>query len=128
MRSLVYLDDPLADMYERWDEATAKGRSWEEYHPCTNLVWLHFLLFRLTKNLRWTKPNDKTRFDEPGDSLASEMRALAKRLERIVKECRQLLEPARLLGSGLGSATDLVRLALDEGWLDVGDVTGDRAG
>ncbi|GAB7343429.1 hypothetical protein MBLNU457_1457t1 [Dothideomycetes sp. NU457] len=117
MRSAMYLDDPLADMYERWEEAEASQRTWRGYHPQTNLVWLHFVLRQLSEHVYW--PSLEKR---PEKESAAYTRSVE--LESALQKVSDLLEPEQLPGSGLRSAADLVALALNEKWLDVEDVLG----
>ncbi|OJD32317.1 haspin protein kinase [Diplodia corticola] len=51
MRAAMYLGDPRADVAERWDDACESGRTWVGYHPQTNLVWLHFILHEMMKQI-----------------------------------------------------------------------------
>ncbi|KAL1633573.1 hypothetical protein SLS58_011025 [Diplodia intermedia] len=51
MRAAMFLDDPRADVEGRWDEALASGRTWVGFHPQTNLVWLHFILHEMMKQV-----------------------------------------------------------------------------
>lgn len=119
MRAAMYLDDPLADIYERWDEATDTGRTWRGYHPQTNLVWLHFILHELLKQFNWRD------LDAQLSTHASDAaRIRAMQLVVAFTKLQQLLDPQELPSSGLRSASNLVGLALDEGWLDKEDVQG----
>jgi len=124
MRSAVYLDDPLADIYERWDEADATGRTWRGYHPQTNLVWLHFVLYKLLEQIEW--PSDEAEREasegEAGEAESTRPRSLE--LETALRKVEALLDPEAMPRSGLRSAADLVALALAERWLDVEDVLG----
>lgn len=121
MRSMMCLDNPLADIEKRAAEAESSGRTWKGYHPQTNLVWLHFVLHKLLEQVEWpsvskepsrTKQVQKARWKREND------------LEHVLLKVQSLLDPAELPASGLGSAGDLVALALGEGWLDVEDVVG----
>ncbi|GME22764.1 putative haspin protein kinase protein [Neofusicoccum parvum] len=51
MRGAMYLDDPFADVDARWDEVEEVGRTWMGFHPQTNLVWLHFILHEMMKQV-----------------------------------------------------------------------------
>lgn len=116
MRSAMYLGEPLGDLWERWDEAESSGRTWKGYHPQTNLVWLHFILHKLAEQIEWPSSGDKIR-----DSQAAQK---AEELEAVLLRVNQLLDPEEMPQTGLRSASDLVVLALDEGWLDKEDVQG----
>ncbi|KAK8219691.1 hypothetical protein M8818_000665 [Zalaria obscura] len=120
MRSAMYLDDPLADLDERWEEAEESGRTWQGYHPQTNLVWLHFILYMLAEQVSWpsdeagTVDGEKSRHDR------------AMELEEALSEVQALLDPEQFPGCSLKSAGDLVAHALDKGWLALEDVLGKK--
>ncbi|KAI5207866.1 hypothetical protein E4T39_01828 [Aureobasidium subglaciale] len=116
MRSAMYLGEPLGDLWERWDEAEESGRTWKGYHPQTNLVWLHFVLHKLAEQIEWPSSGNRIR-----DSQAAQR---AEELEAALLRVNQLLDPEEMPQTGLRSASDLVVLALDEGWLDKEDVQG----
>ncbi|KAH7044031.1 hypothetical protein B0J12DRAFT_577970 [Macrophomina phaseolina] len=144
MRSVMYLGDPLADLDEYWEEVEENGRSWMGFHPQTNLVWLHFILHQMMKQITPTKEKGgKKAAKEDRDTRGrrkigsavdagedeSEQRALERlvadkrrKLEKTLKMVQALLDPEDWLNSGLFSAKDLVALALDEAWLDEEDV------
>ncbi|KAH0292953.1 hypothetical protein M436DRAFT_69572 [Aureobasidium namibiae CBS 147.97] len=119
MRSAMYLGEPLGDLWERWDEAEESGRTWKGYHPQTNLVWLHFVLHKLAEQIEWPSSGKGIR-----DDVAAQR---AEELEAALLKVDRLLDPEEMPQSGLRCASDLVVLALDEGWLDKEDVQG-RAG
>ncbi|GAB7351501.1 hypothetical protein MBLNU459_g2147t1 [Dothideomycetes sp. NU459] len=119
MRAAVYLDDPLADVYDRWEEAEASGRTWRGYHPQTNLVWLHFILHELLKQFDWQKSDAQLLPNRRDDVVLR-----AKQIRSALSQLQHLLDPQELPHSGLRSASNLVGLALDEGWLDKEDVQG----
>ena len=121
MRSAMYLDDPLADMYERWEEAEASQRTWRGYHPQTNLVWLHFVLRQLSEHVYWPSLEERPEFETAAYKRSVE-------LESALQKISDMLEPEQLPSSGLRSAADLVALALNEKWLDVEDVLGSSSG
>ncbi|KAG9944780.1 hypothetical protein KCU85_g7722, partial [Aureobasidium melanogenum] len=120
MRSAMYLGEPLGDLWERWDEAEESGRTWKGYHPQTNLVWLHFVLHKLAEQIEWPS-SGKGIQDKEAAQRAVE-------LETALLKVNQLLDPEEMPKSGLRCASDLVVLALDEGWLDKEDVQGREAG
>ena len=119
MRSAMYLGEPLGDLWERWDEAEESGRTWKGYHPQTNLVWLHFVLHKLAEQIEWPSSGKGIQ-----DDVAARR---AEELEAALLKVNRLLDPEEMPQSGLRCASDLVVLALDEGWLDKEDVQG-RAG
>lgn len=114
MRGMMYLHDPLANVDERWSEAEATGRTWEGFHPRTNLVWLHFLLHQLLKQVSDSQEavDDKHILDKHN------------MLKTILQKVDSLLDPRSLMTSRLASADDMIALALKRQWLDVGDVVG----
>ena len=119
MRSAMYLGEPLGDLWERWDEAEESGRTWKGYHPQTNLVWLHFVLHKLAEQIEWPSSGKHIQ-----DDVAARR---AEELEAALLKVNRLLDPEEMPQTGLRCASDLVVLALDEGWLDKEDVQG-RAG
>jgi serine/threonine-protein kinase haspin len=116
MRSAMYLGEPLGDLWERWDEAEESGRTWKGYHPQTNLVWLHFVLHKLAEQIEW--PSSGKGYQD------SEAAQRAEELEAALLKVNRLLDPEEMPHTGLRCASDLVVLALDEGWLDKEDVQG----
>lgn len=125
MRAAMYLDEPLADLDARWGEAVQSGRTWEGYHPQTNLVWLHFILYQMLERVVWPSSGEASvlsRLGEGVDEVAAARKA--GRIEKVLVRLQDLLDPGRLPASGLRSAKDLVGMALREGWLDEGDVIG----
>jgi serine/threonine-protein kinase haspin len=116
MRSAMYLGEPLGDLWERWDEAEESGRTWKGYHPQTNLVWLHFVLHKLAEQIEW--PSSGKRYHN------SEAAQRAEELEAALLKVNRLLDPEEMPQTGLRCASDLVVLALDQGWLDKEDVQG----
>lgn len=122
MRASMYLLDPLADLGSRWEEAKSGGRTWREFHPQTNLLWLHFVLFKLLENMTW--PSCALLLDRVPQRERKGARRRALKLEKIFGQLQNLLEPEALSSSGLGSVKDLVAVALTEGWLEEEDVLG----
>lgn len=116
MRSAMFLGEPLGDLWERWDEAESSGRTWKGYHPQTNLVWLHFILHKLGEQIEWPSSANSIQ-----DSEAAQK---AEELEAALLKVTRLLDPEEMPQTGLKSASDLVVLALEEGWLDKEDVQG----
>ena len=122
MRSIMYLDDPLANLEERWDEAEASGRTWRGYHPQTNLVWLHFVLHKLLEQVEWPS---SSMVDQDSAGIACWWQRSCE-LETALQRTQSLLDPQELPDSSLRSACDLISLALAEKWLDVEDVVGKK--
>jgi serine/threonine-protein kinase haspin len=90
---------------------------WRRYQPKTNLLWLHFVLFKLCETLYWPSEHSPKRKDR------KQKKALV--LESIMVQVEDLLSVERLVGeeeSVFGSAAELVAVALEQGWLDQEDI------
>jgi len=142
MRSAVLLDDPSAPIpvpkkpvKSRKKTTTRKvaeppkeeseTQLWERHTPLTNLVWLHFILHEMTKQLPL---NTKTTFadstDETHECSGSAMGLRSKlRILEGMLELRALRKEIRTVSS----ARQLVEWAVGEGWLDGADVVGSNA-
>jgi serine/threonine-protein kinase haspin len=103
---------------------------WKSFHPKTNLVWAHFILFKLLQHLQGGEPaslspkqvmrNVEARPDETAKVVKK-----ASRLYKVLERVGQMLEPGGLKEEGsLGSVKELVVLAMEERWLRVEDVAG----
>ncbi|QIW95674.1 hypothetical protein AMS68_001192 [Peltaster fructicola] len=116
MRAALFFDDPLAPFEASQDKSS---RSWSQFHPQTNLVWLHFVLYTLLHQLHsadtWSKPTHKA-----GRLLMKR----AKELERRLMEVNDMLDPRNVLKNDLKSAGMLVATALGREWLHEEDVLG----
>jgi len=140
MRSAVLLDDPSTPIPEpkklvRSRKKTTKTeteppkesetKTWERHTPLTNLVWLHFVLHEMVKQL---PINTKTAFadsiDEPHEHFGSiiGLRSKLRVLESML-ELKALRKDVRTVNS----ARQLVEWAGGEGWLDETDVVGSNA-
>ncbi|KAI7167857.1 hypothetical protein KC343_g9657 [Hortaea werneckii] len=100
--------------------------SWRSYTPITNLIWLHFILYKLLEQLDWpsaTKAPPRKR--KPADYAVWKR---ANDLEHKLLRTQELLDPDVICQGDLTSCTDLVALALGEGWLDEADILGVGAG
>lgn len=121
MRGAVFLDDPYADFSR---QAQRKNRSWRQYHPITNLIWLHFVLYKLLEQVELpsaTKaPPRKNKEEHAKWKRAND-------LEHVLLRVRNLLDPDQICQSVLESASDLVKLALTECWLDAEAIVGAQA-
>lgn len=102
----------------------ADDATWEGFHPISNLAWMHFILYKLLEQVVWPSavkaPARKCKEGYARWKYGND-------LEHILLRVQDLLDPGALCQSedGLRSASDLVRLALEEGWLDVEDVVGE---
>lgn len=115
MRGAVMMEDPYAEADGSREALPSKNRSWQQYHPVTNLIWQHFALFKLLEQVSWpsaTKAPPRRQKEEHAKWKR------ANDLEHILRRVRQLLDPARLCRDELRSASDLIALALRECWLD----------
>lgn len=103
---------------------------WRHFHPKTNLVWAHFVLYMLLEHLQGNEPaelsdkqimrNVDARVEEKGKVVTR-----ARKLHKVLKKVAELLEPGVLGKEGsLGSVKELVVLAMEERWLRVEDVAG----
>ena len=96
---------------------------WSVHHALTNLVWLHFVLYKLTEQLiEWpssipAKRRQRSNEKEHTSALAT---------EQMIHHLWRLLDLEHMKewwsDEGLASATGLVHWAVEEGWLDQGDV------
>lgn len=119
MRGVMYLDSAYSCPTE--EEVKGSGRSWEQFHPQTNLVWLHLVLYKLLEQMQW--PSSKR---APAKKM-KEKHKLWKRacdLEFVLSKVQELLDPGAICENGIRSARDLVVLAIEEEWLDCMDVVG----
>lgn len=98
----------------------SSGRTWRGYHPQTNLVWLHFILHRLLEKLEWPS-SSKSNPSKKGDDHAS---VKAAELEEAFLKMQSSLDPRHFASSNLRSASDLVQMAVHEGWLNEQDIKG----
>ena len=119
MRGAVLYGDAYAAPPFPARDAEAAG--WEGFHPISNLVWLHFVLYKLLEQISWPSaakaPAKKRRKEYSRWRRANE-------LEGILLRVQELLDPGVLDAEGLRSTSDLVGLALEEEWLGVEDVVG----
>ncbi|KAH9839612.1 hypothetical protein Tdes44962_MAKER08067 [Teratosphaeria destructans] len=130
MRGAALLADPMADFSSPEAQAASAqaisdGRGWKAYHPVTNLVWLHFVLYKLLEQVRWpSKQKAPPKKSKPREHAAWKR---ANDLEHKLLRVQNLLDPETVCAreSPIRSASDLVDLALTEGWLDVADVVGE---
>ncbi|KAL1799609.1 hypothetical protein ACET3X_003646 [Alternaria dauci] len=103
---------------------------WRDFHPKTNLVWLHFLLHKLLNHLAAISSPPHHDSSRPIVSKRDEVdtkkvEKKAMRLYKVLQRVSELLCPVALgWEEGLGSAKELVVLALEERWVRVEDVEG----
>jgi serine/threonine-protein kinase haspin len=115
-------------------DATEKtpGNVWKRFHPKTNIVWTHFLLYKLLTHLR-DSANTPDQLStkqimsniEVGEENIEPLKVKKKALKlyNVLKRISELLCPVALTRQqSLGSVKELVVLALEERWLRVEDV------
>lgn len=100
------------------------GRSWRQFHPQTNLCWLHYVLFMLLEQMFWPSsvkaPSKKTKPE------AHARWKRARELENALLRVQEALDPGWLgEEESLGRSGEIVAWAVEEGWLRVEDVVGD---
>jgi len=102
----------------------ASSCPWQLYHPETNLVWLHYILYSLLESMTW--PSSLKAPAKKIDSKPNQAHAEWKRandLEFVLLRVQELLCPETgICKNEMRSASDLVALTLEESWLDVEDV------
>ncbi|GAB1740387.1 hypothetical protein NU219Hw_g5493t1 [Hortaea werneckii] len=96
--------------------------SWRSYTPITNLIWLHFILYKLLEQLDWPSATKAPPRKKKAADYAVWKRA--NDLEHKLLRVQELLDPDVICQGDLTSCTDLVALALGEGWLDEADIVG----
>ncbi|KAM0718576.1 hypothetical protein Q7P37_005646 [Cladosporium fusiforme] len=100
------------------------GRSWRQFHPQTNLCWLHYVLYMLLEQMYWpstTKaPNKKYKREEHARYKR------ARELENALLKVQEMLDPGFIGEEGsMGRSGEIVAWAVEEGWLKIEDVVGD---
>ena len=115
---------------------------WREYHPLTNLVWLHFVLYKLTELLlvEWPSStacassssgkNGRRGGKRRGPAPQEEEQQIEERNKALELEGRLLelrdgvldLERMKEGPEGVGSAAELVVWAVGRGWFGEDDV------
>jgi serine/threonine-protein kinase haspin len=101
------------------------GRLWRQFHPQTNLCWLHYVLFMLLEQMHWPSsgkaPSKKTKPE------AHARWKRARELENALLQVQESLDPGWLGEEGsLGRSGEIIAWAVEEGWLRVEDVVGDN--
>ncbi|KAL1604801.1 hypothetical protein SLS60_004341 [Paraconiothyrium brasiliense] len=103
---------------------------WRSFHPKTNLVWAHFILYKLLAHLDGNEPSalSSTQIMRNVEATGEEKNKVvrkATKLYKVLERVAALLEPAALAKEGsLGSVKELAVLAMEERWLRVRDVAG----
>ncbi|KAF2265107.1 hypothetical protein CC78DRAFT_567873 [Lojkania enalia] len=141
MRAVVLYNDPMAQnnegMLEPPDPASremggvkyVKSPSdvWKGFYPKTNLLWAHFLLYKLLLNIEGSEPknlaDEQVMRNIKGAKDEEKVKRKATRLHKILQRVELLLDPYVLGREGcLESVKELVVLAMERGWLDAEDV------
>jgi serine/threonine-protein kinase haspin len=100
------------------------GRSWRQFHPQTNLCWLHYVLFMLLEQMHW--PSSVKAPSKKSKPEAHARWKRARELENALLQVQESLDPGWLGEEGsLGRAGEIIAWAVEEGWLRVEDVVGD---
>lgn len=103
---------------------------WRDFHPKTNLVWAHFILYKLLEHLEGNEPTglsgkELLRNVEVNIEDRSKVGRKAVKLYKVLERVAELLEPSALAKKdSLGSMKELVVLAMEERWLRTSDVSG----
>lgn len=103
---------------------------WRDFHPKTNLVWAHFILYKLLEHLEGSEPTvlsskELLRNVEVKNEEKSKVGKRAVRLYKVLQKVAGLLEPGELAKKdSLESMKELVVLAMEERWLRTSDVSG----
>ncbi|RMZ66365.1 haspin kinase [Pyrenophora seminiperda CCB06] len=104
----------------RQEEAGREEHVWRQFHPKTNLVWLHFLLHKMLNHLAASP--ESLSIHQDGEDM-HKVKKKAHRLHKVLQRVSELLCPVALgRREGMGSVKELVVLALEERWVRVGDV------
>lgn len=102
------------------------ARSWHQFHPQTNLVWLHYILYMLLEQMSWPAKKGPSKKTKPVENARWKR---AKELEAALLRVQEELDPGWLGEEGsLGRSGEIVAWAVEEGWLGVGDVVGSAGG
>ncbi|TKA70443.1 hypothetical protein B0A49_06647 [Cryomyces minteri] len=127
MESAMHFNDPLRTLDDRKKEnreaarknrsaAHRSGKTWEGFHPQTNLVWLHFVLHKL-----------REQYDAPSEPRKESEDPVVRKawgLEQALRRMSEKLSPESLHKCGMDSAGQLAELALREQWLTWEDILG----
>ncbi|KAK6424500.1 hypothetical protein LTR95_016387, partial [Oleoguttula sp. CCFEE 5521] len=118
MRNAVYSLQPTAPFPP---QDRSEPSLWRDFHPITNLVWLHYVLYTLLEQIAWPSASRA-----PAKRKVEEWKRWkrANDLEFVLLKCQGLLEPFSNGVNGISKAGDLVGLALEERWLRDEDVIG----
>jgi len=127
MRAATFFSDPFADTQSASakKKIAASTRTWQGYHPQTNLVWLQYILQHLVDGLRAPRAGRLDSEDWLHDQESSDkITHRAAQLESALLETNELITLANLPVCGIGSVSELVVWALQKGFLDQEDVVG----
>lgn len=114
MRAAMFLDDPLADVEERWDEALDSGRTWVGFHPQTNLVWLHFILHEMMKQIVAAVPSDKGKSTKNKKTKAKKKDGRPTRKKLVVVDSEDENEDSLVARRAQDAADEAERAALEQ--------------
>jgi serine/threonine-protein kinase haspin len=136
------------EMYRSMHSAISGG-NWVDFHPQTNVVWLHFILHEMLNSSRFEWPsrafstkeltqsssadlpsfrksiNTKDIFSHSDEISHALVKSKGMELESTLKKLQKLLDIENLTNLKVDSATSLVGVALERGWLDQTNVIGE---
>jgi serine/threonine-protein kinase haspin len=136
------------EMYRSMRSAISGG-NWVDFHPQTNVVWLHFILHEMLNSLHFKWPSEVLSEKELTQSCKADLLPFTKstntkgiasqsdnvshalidskgkELESTLKKLQKLLVIEELTNLKVDSATSLVGVALEKGWLDETNVIGE---
>lgn len=100
------------------------NRTWRQFHPQTNLCWLHFVLYMLLEQMAWPSsikaPNKRYKREEHARWKR------ARELEDALLRVQEVLDPEFIGQEGsMNRSGEIVAWAVEEGWLGIQDVVGE---
>ena len=123
----------------RSDQSAAKERAaradWKQYQPYTNVLWLWHLIRQLERQRRESKNAEELQrmrdWHEYGEPLYRRVGVrdhaagidAAAHVKPLMPKLKLVLDPTIRPWTGVRSATELVEMAVDEGWLTEDDVS-----
>ncbi|KAF2215122.1 hypothetical protein CERZMDRAFT_82189 [Cercospora zeae-maydis SCOH1-5] len=139
MRGALYFDHPFHPQISAEElhsltpsrlSEVSHGRNWKQFHPQTNLCWLHLILYKLLEQIEWPSSSAKGKAAKRNRKKRPEEYEVWKRgveLEDVLLAVQELLGPNAICGKeGVRSTRDLVAVAIAEGWLDMEDLVGEE--
>lgn len=117
------------DHDEQQEQHRIQSSRWKAHHPLTNLVWLHFLLYKLTEQLGdWPSSHSPPPVATKNDEKVDARREKGLDLERKLQKLTELLDLEKMLENvsemGIASAKELVSWAVEARWFSEQDALG----